>query len=115
MDRQDSRNRGEALEGTGRAATRWGFDSGLSCPLRPLAPGNFARAERRLDVRQVAESFLFEFDESLELLARAYEDADDAADAVATLQKALALIPRSPARQTAEGRLARFQEALRYE
>ncbi len=51
--------------------------------------------------------------EFLEVLARAYEDADDAASAVATEEKALALIPPSPARKAAEGRLARFRSALR--
>jgi len=52
--------------------------------------------------------------EPLQLLARCYEDADDAASAVAIQQKAVALIPPSPERKAAEGRLARFQSELKH-
>ena len=51
--------------------------------------------------------------EYLELLARAYEGADDFANAAATQEKALELIPPSPARKAAEGRLSRFRGEVR--
>ena len=66
-----------------------------------------AYARRAVEMTKESSAFY------LQLLARAYEDAQDAAEAVIAQQKAVALMPPSPERKAAEERLARFRSEVR--
>jgi tetratricopeptide (TPR) repeat protein len=81
----------------------------MDCPMEDLQRASTAVAYARRAVAMNKE----DSPDLLRKLARAYFYAGDEAAAVATQQKALVLIPPSPARTEAEEMMARFQKVLR--